>query len=72
MILQGYFIYSNDPGAQIHWRNVYGVLMKAQLDARETTGIVYNTTNSLSYLTEIFNNDSNYQPHNVNMQRVSA
>ncbi len=26
-------------GAQIHWTNYYGVLSRAQLDARKSTGI---------------------------------
>ncbi len=42
------------PGAQ-HWTNYYGVLSRAQLDARKLAGIQAEAANALSCLAELYN-----------------
>jgi hypothetical protein len=38
------------PGAQMHWTNYYGVLSRAQLDARRSTGVQADAANALCCL----------------------
>ena len=53
-----------DPAAQIHWSNHYGVLNRAQLDARRSSGPESDAANSLSCLASIFNDYKNFKPQN--------
>ena len=53
-----------DPAAQIHWFNHYGVLNRAQLDARRSSGPESDAANSLSCLASIFNDYKNFKPQN--------
>jgi hypothetical protein len=48
-----------DPAAQIHWFSHYGVLNRAQLDARQSSGPESDTANSVSCLASIFNDCKN-------------
>ncbi len=45
-----------EPVAQVHWSNLYGVLNRAELDARRTEGPLSDAANALSCLVEIFKN----------------
>jgi hypothetical protein len=53
------------PGAQIHWTNYYGVLSRAQLDARKLAGIQAEAANALSCLAELYNNYEGFTPQNA-------
>ena len=53
-----------DPAAQIHWSNHYGVLNRAELDARRSSGPQSDAANSLSCLASIFNDYKIFKPQN--------
>jgi hypothetical protein len=43
-------IFFKEPVAQVHWSNLYGVLNRAELDARRTDGPLSDAANALSCL----------------------
>jgi hypothetical protein len=53
-----------DPAAQIHWSNHYGVLNRAELDARRSSGPQSDAANSLSCLASIFNDYKIFKTQN--------
>jgi hypothetical protein len=59
-----------EPGAQMHWSNHYGVLNRAQLDARRTAGPQSDAANPLSCLAEMFNDYNEFQPQNLMIKYV--
>ena len=56
--------------AQRHWSNLYGVLSRAELDARKSAGVQSEAANPLSSLAERFNDYESFQPQNVMVQYV--
>jgi hypothetical protein len=61
-----------DPMAHRHWSNLYGILSRAELDARKSTGPQAEAANPLSSLAERFNDYEMFQPQNVMVEYVSA
>jgi hypothetical protein len=53
------------PGAQMHWTNYYGVLSRAQLDARRSTGVQADAANALSCLAALYNDYEGFTPQNA-------
>jgi hypothetical protein len=45
-----------EPTAQWHWTNLYGILNRAELDARKAGSVYSEAANLLNNLAEIFNN----------------
>jgi hypothetical protein len=58
------------PGAQMHWTNYYGVLSRAQLDARKSTGVQAEVANVLSCLAALYNDYEGFTPQNAMMAYV--
>jgi hypothetical protein len=61
-----------DPMAHCHWSNLYGVLSRAELDARKSTGPQAEAENPLNSLVECFNDYETFQPQHVMVEYVSA
>jgi hypothetical protein len=61
-----------DPVAQVHWSNLYGVLNRAELDARKSNGPLSDAANALSCLAEIYNDYESFCPQNLMVQYVST
>ena len=61
-----------DPGSQIHWSNLYGILSRAQLDGRRSSGEQSEATNALSHLAERFNDYDDFVPQNLMVEYVHA
>jgi len=61
-----------EPSAQCHWSNIYGVLKRAELDARKSNGEVAEAANPLDCLAEIFNDYSTFMPQNAMVKYVSV
>jgi hypothetical protein len=61
-----------EPVAQVHWSNLYGVLNRAELDARKTDGPLSDAANALSCLAEIFNDYETFCPQNLMVEYVTA
>ena len=53
------------PGAQMHWTNYYGILSRAQLDARKSTGVQAEAANALSCLAALYNDYEGFTPQNA-------
>jgi hypothetical protein len=51
-----------EPGAQVHWTNLNGILNREQLDARRSAGPQSEAANPLAYLAEMFNDYNNFTP----------
>jgi hypothetical protein len=60
-----------EPRAQRHWSNLYGVLKRAELDARKSNGEHSEAANPLDYLAEIFNDYETFCPQNAMVRYVS-
>jgi hypothetical protein len=58
------------PGAQIHWTNYYGVISRAQLDARRSTGVQADAANALSCLAALYNDYEGFTPQNAMLAYV--
>jgi hypothetical protein len=54
-----------EPSAQVHWSNHFGVLNRAQLDARRSAGAVSEAANPLGCLAAIFNDYDSFTPQNL-------
>jgi hypothetical protein len=54
-----------EPGAQMNWSYHFGVLNRAQLDARRTAGPLSDAANLFACLAKMFNNYSELQPRNL-------
>jgi hypothetical protein len=53
-----------EPTAQWHWTNLYGILNRAELDARKAGSVYSEAANPLNNLAEIFNNYDEFTPQN--------
>jgi hypothetical protein len=53
------------PGAQMHWTNYYGVLSRAQVDARKSTSIQSEVANALTCLAALYNDYDGFTPQNA-------
>jgi len=56
--------------AQRHWSTLYGILSRAELDGRKSTGVQSKATNPLCYLAEQFNDYESFQAQNLMAQYV--
>ena len=61
-----------EPVAQRHWSNLYGVLKRAELDARKSHGEHSEIANPLDCLAELFNDYENFRPQNAMVQYVAS
>jgi hypothetical protein len=61
-----------EPGAQVHWTNLNGILNREQLDARRSTGPQSEAANPLAYLAEMFNDYNNFTPQNLMVRYISS
>jgi len=61
-----------EPMAQIHWTNLFGILNRAQLDARKSAGHVSDAANPLSCLAQIYNDYDTFTPQNLMVQYVAG
>ena len=53
-----------EPTAQWHWTNLYGILNRAELDARKAGSVYSEAANPLNNLAEIFNDYDELAPQN--------
>jgi len=60
-----------EPGAQRHWSNLYGVLKRAELDARKSNGDLAEAANPLDCLAEMYNDYINFSPQNEVLMYIS-
>jgi hypothetical protein len=61
-----------EPMAQIHWTDLFGILNRAQLDARKSAGHVSDAANPLSCLAKIYNDYDAFTPQNLMVQYVAG
>ena len=61
-----------EPMAQRHWSNLFGVLKRAELDARKSNGQHSEAANPLDSLPEIYNDYKNFHPQNAMVNYVSV
>jgi hypothetical protein len=59
-----------DTMAQRHWSNLYGILSRAELDGRKSSGVQSKAANPLCYLAEQFNDYESFQPQNLMVHYV--
>ena len=67
----GSCIFLRNPGLRGTGPKMFGVLKRAELDARKSNGEHSEATNPLDYLAEIFNDYENFCPQNAMVRYVS-
>jgi hypothetical protein len=61
-----------DPGTQIHWSNLYGILSRAELYGYRSSGEQSEATNPWNHSTERFNDYDDFVPQNLMVEYVQA